>query len=199
MALVYITLQNKLYDIFKAMNDIHSNGDEYMGANVADEISSYISQGTVNTVDSGVGSAGGSYTGKGTGTMKINTSLLKNKLTSTFLSKSNNVELARKISSDIDNVCSMQNTIKTNTSGTSVLPSSSYPDSGVGNGTFSSQSNIIYSKLKDCFDAMNKMYQNGNMYMAQEFAKAVDEYLKSGNINVNLQAPMSGSGSGKIS
>ena len=57
----------------------------------------------------------------------------------------------------------------------------------------------IYDDSLDCFDAMNKMYQNGNMYMAQEFAKAVDEYLKSGNINVNLQAPMSGSGSGKIS
>lgn len=200
MSLVSITLQNKIYNIFNRMNKIYSNGNEYMATEIAQEITSYIAQGEVNTVDVGTGSHGGAYGGVGKGSMSINTSLLKNYLSSTFLSKSNNYELARRMAKDIDTVCSMGNTIITSTKGVSVISSSdTYSDSGVGKGSFSSSSNIIYMKLKNCFDYMNKMTKNGNLYFAQEFAQAIDEYLKSGTINVTLQAPLGGGGIGTIS
>lgn len=57
---------------------------------------------------------------------------------------------------------------------------------------------MIFTKLVACFNSMNKMIKNGNMHFAQEWAKAIDEYLKMGQISVTLQAPIVGTGTGKI-
>lgn len=200
MALNKTKLQNDFYDIFDTMNHIYKNGEEYMATRCADVIDEYISNGLVSTVDSGTGSVSGTYVGNGTGTMKINASNLRNLLLNTILNTKNNDELAQKLASNIHIVCTSANTISTTTKGTTTPPTgTTQPDAGVGRGSFTSTSSIISSKLRACFLTMDKLAKGGNMYFAQEWANAIDDYMKSGMVNVILQPPMSGAGSGTIS
>lgn len=200
MALNKTKLQNDFYDIFDTMNHIYKNGEEYMATRCADVIDEYISNGLASTVDSGTGSVSGAYVGNGTGTMKINASNLRNLLLNTILNTKNNDELAQKLASNIHIVCTSANTISTTTKGTTTPPTgTTQPDAGVGRGSFTSTSSIISSKLRTCFLTMDKLSKGGNMYFAQEWANAIDNYMKSGMVNVILQPPMSGVGSGTIS
>jgi hypothetical protein len=94
----------------------------------------------------------------------------------------------------------MINTVETSTSGTSVLsPQSQYYDTGKGKGVFIGSQLIIQTKLQSCFDVMNNMYTNGNLYFANEWANALNNYMSSGAITVTLQSPMIGGGTGRIS
>lgn len=200
MALNSKTLQMDFYNIFEAMNNIHSNGDEYLASNCAKAIATYVSNGTVITTDVGTGSVTGStYTGVGQGTMTINSEMLKNLLLTTFKLKSVNPILAFNIAMNIDSVCKVPNIIKTDTVGSSVIPPSSpYVDKGKGLGNFTSVSTLISTRLTSCFSQMNNMKKNGNLYLSQEWANAIDTYFKSAVINVTLQSPMIGNGVGKI-
>ena len=200
MALVYLSLQEEFLRIFITMKNMHKNGDAFMAQECATAIMKYILSGTVSTTDSGSGSAGGSYVGHGTGTMSINSTLLSNKLLSTFNAKCNEVELARNMASDINSVCTMSGTVSTVSVGESTTGSSVYPDGGNGSGNFSSQENIIFLNLKSCFDAMRNIHNGqGDMFFAQEFAKAVDSYLKSGKITITRIPPLVATGIGSIS
>ena len=201
MALIYITLQQEINNIFTSANSVYKNCDEYMATRCSQAIHDYVIKGQVATVDGGTGSKGGVYVGVGVGTMNINTQLLANLFKTTFLSKSSNYELARRIADNIQTVFTLPNTISTNSSGMSTLPPPSsvvYPDFCTGKGTFSGVNTVIFTKLIACFNSMNKMTKNGNMYFAQEWAKSIDEYLKMGQISVTLQAPIVGTGTGKI-
>lgn len=200
MPLVKATLQANLFIAFDAMNNItDDNGNTYMAEKVAKAISDYIKSGTVTSVDAGTASDSGVYAGAGTGTMEISESNLKSKLQTTFEAKYENNDLATHIASDIDDVCSASNTCSTTTTGTSTIPGTSpHPASGKGKGTFTGVKATIETKLKSCFASMNNMANGGNMYLATEWADAVDGYMKAGTIAITLQAPMNGSGSGVI-
>ncbi len=193
-------LKSDFYSIFDTMNSIYKNGEEYMATQCAKAIYDFIYSGNVTTVDAGTGSRGGVYSGSGSGKMKINRSMLSSLLLNTFLSTNNNSDLAILISSNINTVCSMINTVETSTSGTSVLsPQSQYYDTGKGKGVFIGSQLIIQTKLQSCFDVMNNMYTNGNLYFANEWANALNNYMSSGAITVTLQSPMIGGGTGRIS
>lgn len=200
MPLVKATLQANLFTAFDAMNNItDDSGNTYMAEKVAKAISDYIKTGTVTSVDAGTASDSGVYAGAGTGTMEIAESTLKSNLETTFKAKYENDDLATHIASDIDTVCSASNTCSTDTTGTSTIPSSPpKPASGKGKGTFTGVKATIETKLKSCFASMNNMADGGNMYLATEWADAVDSYMKAGTIVITLQPPMSGSGSGVI-
>lgn len=199
MPLVVATLQASLNQAFNAMNDIKDDsGNKYMAEKVAKAISDFIKTGLVTSVDAGTASDGGVYSGSGTGSMQINESNLKSKLQNTFEAKYENDDLASHIASDINDVCTASNTSSTTTTGVSVLGPKTNPTSGQGKGTFSGSKDIISSKLKSCFSAMNNMTSGGNAYLATEWASAVNSYLTAGAISITLQAPMSGSGTGGI-
>jgi len=202
MMLNYITLQNELFMTFEAMNSVYNNGDEYMATRIANAITNYIYSGTITTVDTAKTIDNDDYVGKGVGKMMINEIYLRNGLLNVFVSKNNDFELARRIAYEIDTVCTVNNTCSIVTQGYTIQePSIPYYGNGIGN--FRSSNNIIFSRLKNCYDAMKHMSLNGNMYLAQEWALGVDEYLKFGTVSVdiNLAIPISGTGngSGKIS
>lgn len=199
MAFVVATLQASLYQAFEDMNDIKDDsGNRYMAEKVAKAISDFIKTGSVTSVDAGTASDGGVYAGAGTGSMSISESNLKSKLQNTFESKYENDDLASHIASDIDDVCSASNTCETTTTGTSTLGTKVNPTSGSGKGTFSGTKTIIESMLKTCFSTMNNMTVGGNLYLATQWATAVNSYMTAGTISITLQTPMSGSGKGAI-
>lgn len=202
MPLNKVKLQNDLFNVFDTMNSIYRNGDEYMATECSRVIHEYILGGSVSTIDAGTGTPTSSvYSGKGDGTMNINSVNLKNLLYNTFIAQYDMTALAKGIADDINSVCSESNIIQTTTKGTSTFsyPPYSSVDGGVGKGTFTSQSSIIQLRLQSCFATMNHMNNNGNIYFAQELASAIDDYLKSGTINVILQMPLTGTGNGTIS
>lgn len=210
MALNSKILQTTFYTIFETLNGIYSNGDEYLALNVATAIGTYVSSGTVTTNDTGLGSIGGAYVGVGQGTMTINVAMLSGLLLTSFKLKSINPILASNIAMNIDSVCRLPNTVKTDSHGSSTIPSSTpYADGGKGNGTFTSTPTLISSRLSACFSQMDSMYEGGNLYLSQEWATAIDTYFRSATINVTLQPPPTmigvvgfgvvGTGVGKIS
>lgn len=197
-----IKLQNDLFTIFDTMNQIQKNGDEYMATECSRAISEFVSSGIVSTTDIGIGTPISSvYNGNGSGTMSINSINLRNLLYNTYIAKYDMNTLAKSIADNISSVCSELSTVRTTTTGISTYSYEPYssPDGGSGVGSFSGQKAIIQLKLQTCFATMNHMNKNGNVYLAQEFASAVDTYLRSGSISVTLQAPLTGSGSGTIS
>lgn len=202
MALNKIKLQNDLFNVFDTMGSVYKNGDEYMAIECSKVINEYILSGSVSTIDVGTGTPTSStYNGKGDGTMNINSAKLKNLLYNTFIAKYDINYLAKEIVNDINVVCSESNIVQTITKGTSTfsyLPYSSV-DGGIGEGDFTSQISIIQLRLQSCFATMNHMNNNGDIYFAQELASAIDDYLKSGTINVTLQTPLNGVGNGTIS
>ena len=189
--LVYTKLQNDFFNIFNAMDKIYKNGDFYMAEKCAKAIADYVYSGEVSTIDSST-----VYTGKGSGKMKINATLLKNAFVSTFSSKRSNRDFAIRIANDINTICTMTNTVETDSKGV-IAPYGNFAE-GKGYGKFSPTSNNIAIKLQNCFNSMNSMKKNGNLYFAQEFAKVIDEYLKNGIISVTIPT-LSASGEGKIS
>ena len=200
MGLSKINLQNDLYTAFDSMNSVYKNGEEYMATRCAEAIKNYLSEGVVNTVDGGKGTIGGVYTGKGKGTIQIDSNTLKNLFLTTLLTAKNNDDIALMMSNNVNAVCSMPNTINTKSVGTTTLPPSPpQADGGIGKGTFSGASTSMFLKLKMCFLTMGGMTKGGNMYFAQEFADAIHTYITSGTVNVTLQAPLIGSGTGNIS
>lgn len=202
MPLNKVKLQNDLFNVFDTMNSIYRNGDEYMATECSRVIHEYILGGDVSTIDAGTGTPTSSvYSGKGDGTMNINSANLKNLLYNTFIAQYDITALAKGIADDINSVCSESNIIQTTTKGTSTFsyPPYSSVDGGVGKGSFTSQKSIIQLKLQSCFATMNHMTKNGNMYLAQEIASAIDNYLKSGRVSVTLQTPLNGKGEGTIS
>lgn len=200
MALNSKTLQNDLFNIFEAMNTVESDGDDYLATNCAKAIATYVSNGNVITADTGTGSVGGAYVGVGNGTMSINTEMLRVLLLTSFKSKSPNPILALNISMNIDSACKVPNIIKTDTVGASTIaPSPPYPDKGKALGNFIGVPTLISTKLTSCFSQMDGMEKDGNLFLSQEWASAIDIYFKSAVINTTLQFPMSGVGVGKIS
>ena len=200
MALSSKILQTDLYNIFESMNKIETDCDEYFAINCARAITTYVSSGNVSTNDTGTGSVGGLYVGVGTGNMTINMTMLSSLLFTTFKLKSTNDILALNIAMNIDSVCKVPNTVKTDTIGASTIGSSPpYTDKGKGLGNLIGTPTLISTKLSNCFLQMNTMEKDGNLFLSQEFASAIDIYFKSAVINTTLQFPMSGSGVGKIS
>jgi hypothetical protein len=198
MALAKTTLETKLKQIFKTMQD-GSKDDAWMAAQVSEAIKTYILTGIVLTTDKGAAPAG-AYAGKGTGTMTISNPDLEADLALTFENTAANSFLAEHMAADIDAACTEEDISETVTSGTVTIPvGAASPMAGTGKGTFSGEKSTIQSLLAVCFEAMNAMPEGGDDYLAAQIALSVDSYLKAGKIDTTLQPPLAGSGNGAIS
>jgi hypothetical protein len=200
MALIVTTLQAALQATYLAMNNIlDDSGNKYEADNTAKAIAAYILTGQTVTKDSGAAPAG-SYVGVGTGVMTIDESGLAADLKATFEAKYSNADLAAHMATDIDSACRADNTVKEVSVGMVTTPAGvTVSFSGPAIGKFVGDKSSLESKLAACFETMNSMTSGGNEYHAKELAEAVDAYLKSGEITVELKAPFaSGSGEGKI-
>jgi hypothetical protein len=201
MAFVPKTLETKLKAIYAAMDNIMDRtGNDYQAKEVAKAIKEYILTGKTSTTDSGTAS-GGSYSGKGTGTMTIDADILEKYLKITFAAGSDNPTLATNMATDIDNVCKIDNTVSETSSGTVTTSSGATSSfSGPAIGKFTGDKTKISVPLASCFEAMNSMMSGGgNDYYAAQFSTALTDYLNAATIAVQLEKPfISGSGSGKI-
>jgi len=199
MALAKSVFETKLKNIFAMMQD-GSKTDAWLAEQIAVAIKEFGVSGKVATIDGGAAPAG-VYVGDGDGTMTINDGDLKNKLKTTFESAYSNDDLAVHIATDIDEVCTADDTVTTTSVGTVTTPAgATSPFSGQGKGKFTGTKTIIEAILKTCFLTMNSMSAGGDDYLATQFATAVDSYFKAGTINVTLKAPfISGTGSGGLS
>jgi hypothetical protein len=198
MALDKSSLEADLKAIFQTMRQaVKTNA--WMAEQIADAIKEYILAGTVSTADTGAAPAG-AYAGQGTGTMTISDSDLEADLTPTFENTEVNSFLAEHMATDIDAACTEEDISGTVTSGTVTTPvGATSPMAGTGKGTFSGEKATIQALLTVCFETMNAMTEDGDDYLAAQIALAIDNYLKAGNIDVTLQAPLTGSGNGGIS
>jgi len=199
MAMVPLTLQTAITQIFLAMNSITVDGDGYKATEMAKEMKEFVLTGQVSTTDSGAAPAG-SYTGAGVGTMTIDADVLMDDLLTTFTAGYTNDGLADHIATDIDNACKEADIVKIESNGTVVLyAGGTMPFSGPGEGKFTGNKSTIASLLKACFATMNGMVTGGNEYYAAQFTLAFHKYLTDGTINVTLKSPfLSGAGSGDI-
>jgi hypothetical protein len=197
MALVNSVLETKLKAVFASMRD-GSKTNAWMAAQIAGEIKSYILTGQASTADAGAAPAG-AYAGAGTGTMAIDDGSLGSALKTTFEAAYGNDDLAAHIATDINAVCTANDTISTSTKGTATTPAGvSSPFAGTGKGKFTGAKAAIETTLKACFAAMNSMSLGGDDYFAAQLAAAVTAYLKAGSVSVTLQPPLAGTGAGAV-
>lgn len=205
MALVDSTLQTGLNTIFNSMKTIKNGGDKYLSSNMASAIKSFVLTAQVSTTDSGTVSGMGSYAGNGTGNpgcFVIDAETLDDDLYDVFTKEdSTDDDFADGMADCIDKACSKQNIITTSTSGT-VTPQTGSPIpgyTGTGKGTFTGSKITISNALKSTFSSMRTMRSGGDAIFAQYMASAVGNYLRAGTVNVVLDAPIIGGGSGGVS
>jgi hypothetical protein len=197
--MIVATLQADLLATFLAMNDmLDGGGDAYCAEKMAKAIKNYALTGQTATTDSGTAPVG-SYTGAGVGTMTIDDDRLKTYLQATFEAAYNDDDLATHMARDIDTVCKASDTVQEISTGTVTTPagvSSSF--SGPAVGKFTGDKSKIENPLKSCFASMRSMMTGGgNELYASMMAIAMDNYFKTGTINVTLKVPPFASGSGK--
>lgn len=197
-------LKTAILNIFSTMQNMTEGGDAYFAKQLALAIKSYLLTATVSTTDSGTVSGSGSYVGKGTGAAGcyvIDNSTLESNLYTVFIKKeTTDNEIADGIANAVNTACTASNSISTTTTGTYTPPSgSTVPGyTGTGKGTFTGVKKNIADSLKDVFDDMRDMTEGGDDYFAEELSQSIGDYLRAGTVNVNLDSPLSGSGSGKI-
>jgi len=198
--MVVATLQTAILDIFSAMNSMTSGGDKYCADELASAISDFISTGVVTSLDDAGVIGSNSYKGAGSGSMSIDDSTLATKLLATFTKENTtDTEIAENIASNINDVCSVVNTVSTTTIGMQTTPSGvSTPYTGSGKGTFSGISSIISEALKTAFSSMSTLTSGGNEVFAAALATSINSYLIGGSISITLQSPIVGTATGKI-
>jgi hypothetical protein len=199
MALNPAKLQAGILKVCLDMNGIKDDsGNHFMAEGFAKAIVDYIAGGQTSTQDSGAAPAG-IYTGAGVGAMAIAETDLADAFASTFEAVFENDALAEHIAGDIDDILSADDIVSETSTGTVTTPSGvTSPFAGPAVGSFSGNKNGITTILKACFSAMNRMSEGGNEKFALDFATAIHLYMTSGSINVELQAPFAGTGSGVI-
>lgn len=198
--MVVVTLQTAILDIFSAMNSKTSGGDKYCADELASAISDFISTGVVSSLDDMGMIGSNTYKGAGSGSMAINESSLAEKLLATFTKdNATDTEIAENIASNINDVCSVANTVSTTTVGMQTTPSGvSTPYTGSGKGTFTGTSSIISEALKTAFTSMSTLTSGGNEVFATALATSIYTYLIGGSISITLQTPIVGTATGKI-
>jgi hypothetical protein len=194
MALVVSTLQSDFLDAFKSMTD----GDDTV---FADEVSAvvdkYAESGSITTIDSGSIPAG-KFSGAGTGKITCDAAICKNIIYTACMEMQNvlsgdNAYLAAQLASGIHGMVS-DGQVRTNVTGTAIPPGSpSVPTSGNATGAMMGVLAHMQADFLSAFTAMDAMVENGDQYMAQQMAAAVDAYLKAAVVNTQGSAKLAGS------
>jgi len=208
MSVASKALASGLDALFISMNSMTEGGNSYFATNAATLIQTYISTGTVTTVDAGACPAG-AYAGSSSCKMSIDGSSLGSKFTSTFNSMdekdaSGNPKtddtLAENMAKDMIDIFTASNIIAGTSTGTATSGTTVTTYSGSSKGSLSG-TDTLTDGLKNCFKKMSKMEasEDINLYFASTFASAIENYLTAGAVAVTLQSPFtSGSGTGSI-
>lgn len=200
MSLVQSKLKNDLLAAFNSMTD---GDDTVFAKKVSKAVADFAQSGKISTTDAGAISAG-TFTGKGTGSISVQSSICENIILSACKAMRNMTSggdsfLAEKIASGIHTMIS-SGKVSTSVNGT-VVPPSGTP-SGMGGsakGTMNGVSATIQSGLISAFRAMGRMTSGGDSHFAEQAASAVNKYLKAASIMTNGTGGLAGSiGSGNM-
>jgi hypothetical protein len=200
MALLVSTLQNDLLSAFQSMTD----GDNAVFAGkVSAAVKKYAESGMVTTTDAGA-IAAGAFVGIGTGSVTCDTTSCKNMLIAACnamdtMQQGGNAYLASQLAQALHAMI-LSGRVETDVTGQVTPPGSSpVPMSGKATGTVIGTAVSLQAAFLTMFNAMDAMTSNGDSYMAQQMALAVDAYLKAAAANTQGLATLLGSiGTGRI-
>lgn len=200
MSLVQSKLKNDLLAAFNSMTD---GDDTVFAKKVSKAVADYAQTGVVSTTDAGAISAG-AFTGKGTGSISVQSSICENILIAACRAMANmtsggDTYLAAQMANGIHSMISAGN-VSTSVVGTVVPPSGTpSPMAGQAKGKMIGVSATIQAELIATFKAMGAMTEGGDKYFAEQAANVVTSYLKAAVITTNGTGSISGSiGSGNM-
>lgn len=205
MALDSETLQSTLYTLFSSMNDGLS---ETFANGIASAVVTFVSTGTVNTVDAGT-VTGGTFAGSGNGTLTVTPTELASTLISACNTMKNMTEggddfLAEQIGKGLKQMAD-NGKVNTTVKGTLTAPNGATSAmSGSAQGSIKCDSTSLVKALKSLFKDMydnkeDKSY-DGNMEFAKKLASEIKTFFTSGVITTDGLVNLAGSkGSGKLS
>lgn len=210
MALDSETLQSTLYTLFSSMNDGLS---KTFANGIAGAVVTFVSTGTVNTVDAGT-VTGGTFAGKGKGTLTVTPTELAKTLISAC-NKMNGITededteygddfLAEQIGKGLKQMAD-NGKVNTTVKGTLTAPNGATSAmSGNAQGSIKCDSTYLVKALKSLFKDMydnreDKSY-DGNMEFAKKLASEIKTFFTSGIITTDGLVNLEGSkGSGNLS
>jgi hypothetical protein len=194
MSLNVQKLKNDLLAAFQSMTD---GNNKVFSEKVSKATDDYTETGAINTTDAGAVSAG-TFAGKGNGNNTTDDSICEKIVyaacnTMNTMMAGGNAYLAEQLALGIHSMV-IQGEVKTNVTGTVVPPGSSpVPMSGTAKGTqMGTAMAAMQASFFAAFTTMDAM-TDGDEYMAQQIAMAVDVYLKSSVVNTQGQGPLAGS------
>lgn len=200
MSLVQSKLKNDLLAAFNSMTD---GDDTVFAKKVSKAVADYAQTGIVSTTDAGAIPAG-AFTGKGTGSISVQSSICENILIAACRAMANmtsggDTYLAAQMASGIHAMISAGQ-VTTSVVGTVIPPSGgSSPMAGSAKGKMVGVSATIQAGLIAAFQAMGTMTEGGDKYFAEQAANVVTSYLKAAVITTNGTGSISGSiGSGNM-
>ena len=196
--------QSKLKkDLLAAFNSMTDGDDNVFSKKVSKAVAEYVQAGLVSTVDAGSIPAG-AFTGKGTGSISVQSSICENILIAACKTMANmpsggDAYLATQMASGIHAMISAGE-IKTAVTGTAVTPSGvSSPMAGQAKGVMIGVPATIQAGLIATFSTMATMTERGDDYFATQAAAVITAYLKAAIITTNGTGSILGSiGSGTM-
>lgn len=200
MSLIQSKLKNDLLTAFNSMTD---GDDNVFAEKVSKAVAEYAQAGLVSTIDAGAIPAG-AFTGKGTGSISVQSSICENILIAACKAMANmtaggDTYLATQMASGIHAMISAGE-IKTVVTGTVVTPSGvSLPMAGQAKGVMIGVPATIQAGLIATFSTMATMTEGGDDYFATQAAAVITAYLKAAIITTNGTGAILGSiGSGTM-
>ena len=207
MPLVQTTLEQDLKNAFSEMKKGGANtNDAYFAQKLAEACKKFGESGTITTVDAGAVPAG-AFTGTGTGSLSLQSSLMEQPLLSackamTDASSGDSI-LANGIGNALFAMVSAGK-VDTNITGTVVSPSGvPSPLAGTGTGTITCSQSSLISGLVSCFSEMKdkggEEGYDGDSVFAEKMASLVNSFFKQGIVTVSGTGVLAGSvGSGTM-
>lgn len=205
MAFVVSTLQKNIKDVFDSMTD----GDNAVFANgLSNAIVTFVGTGVVSTTDGGAVS-GGSYVGRGTGSLSVTATKCAKTIKDACeammnMSSGGDNYLAEQIGKGIKQMAD-DGQVTTTVTGTLTPPSSSpiTPYGGTAKGTIKCSETSLVSDLKSVFAQMWDNHDSdsydGNLEFAKKLAQAVNDFWTNGVVSTNGEGSIAGSkGTGSI-
>lgn len=205
MPFVSATLENDLKKVFKDMKDAGEDAsDDDFADGIAAACKAFGETGMVTTTDVGAVSAG-AFTGAGTGTLKLDDSLMASPIKSACSSMKNMTEggdnvLAAAIGNGLMAMTSAGE-VNTNVTGTVIPPNppTPVPLAGTAKGTITCVPAPVISGLQAAYASMKSMTDGGDDFLASQMATLINAYFAAGIIATQGSGALAGSiGTGVI-
>jgi hypothetical protein len=206
MALVTANLMSDLLSAFNRMYETYEAGERIFADEVAKACDNFAESGLINTIDAGPVS-GGVFSGAGKGSLACEDVPCADEIFAACNAMydmagdgfDGDSYLAQKLAEAIDNMI-LAGVITCDVAGMVNPPSgSSFPRSGTSKGTFTCVPHPLQAAFLSAFYAMRDMKEDGDRYLAQQMANAVNAYLLAGVANTQGTGNLAGSvGVGKM-